>query len=119
MTKDAAMATGAAAPMREQAAMAPGAPPPPPPAPSPDAPAKKGKAASGGESGGAIAIRTNFNPLAAFSPAVKTGPDGKAIVDVKLPDNLTRYRIVAIAAAGAKNFGKGESAVTARLPLMV
>src|SRR5207302_5771835 len=29
------------------------------------------------------------------------------------------YRIVAIAAAGERNFGKGENALTARLPLMV
>ena len=50
---------------------------------------------------------------------MKTGPDGKATVDIKLPDNLTRYRIVAVAAADDKQFGKGESAVTARLPLMV
>jgi uncharacterized protein YfaS (alpha-2-macroglobulin family) len=69
--------------------------------------------------GPAIAVRSNFNPLAAFAPAVKTGPDGRAVVDIKLPDNLTRYRIVAIAVAGDKQFGKGESAVTARLPLMV
>ena len=40
-------------------------------------------------------------------------------VAVKLPDNLTRYRVVAIAVAGDKQFGKGESAITARLPLMV
>jgi alpha-2-macroglobulin len=67
----------------------------------------------------AIAIRSNFNPLAAFSPAVRTGADGKATLSVKMPDNLTRYRIVAIASSGERNFGKGESAVTARLPLMV
>jgi uncharacterized protein YfaS (alpha-2-macroglobulin family) len=66
-----------------------------------------------------VTVRTNFNPLAAFSPSVKTGPDGKATVEVKLPDNLTRYRVVAIAVAGDKQFGKGESAITARLPLMV
>ncbi|MEZ4361122.1 MAG: Ig-like domain-containing protein [Kofleriaceae bacterium] len=66
-----------------------------------------------------IAVRTNFNPLAAFAPAVRTGADGKATVTVKMPDNLTRYRVVAIAAAGARDFGKGESAITARLPLMV
>jgi hypothetical protein len=66
-----------------------------------------------------VAIRTNFNPLAAFSPAVRTDASGKATVQVKLPDNLTRYRIVAIAVAGDKQFGKGESAITARLPLMV
>ncbi|MBA3398218.1 MAG: Ig-like domain-containing protein [Deltaproteobacteria bacterium] len=66
-----------------------------------------------------IAIRSNFNPLAAFAPAVKTDAQGRATVDVKVPDNLTRYRIVAIATAGDKQFGKGESAITARLPLMV
>jgi uncharacterized protein YfaS (alpha-2-macroglobulin family) len=66
-----------------------------------------------------IAIRSNFNPLAAFAPAVKTDASGRATIDVKMPDNLTRYRIVAIATAGDKQYGKGESAVTARLPLMV
>ena len=75
---------------------------------------------SGGESAAsAIAIRSNFNPLAAFAPSVKTDASGKATVDIKVPDNLTRYRIIAIAVAGERQFGKGESAVTARLPLMV
>ncbi len=67
----------------------------------------------------AIAIRSNFNPLAAFSPVVKTDAAGRATVDIKVPDNLTRYRIVAISTAGDRQFGKGESALTARLPLMV
>ena len=67
----------------------------------------------------AIAVRTNFNPLAAFSPSVHTDASGKATLEVKLPDNLTRYRVVAIAVAGAKQFGKGENTLTARLPLMV
>ncbi|MBA3539576.1 MAG: hypothetical protein H0T79_08090, partial [Deltaproteobacteria bacterium] len=67
----------------------------------------------------AIAIRSNFNPLAAFSPAVKTDASGRATVDVTMPDNLTRYRVVAIAVAGDRQYGKGENAVTARLPLMV
>jgi alpha-2-macroglobulin len=67
----------------------------------------------------AIAIRTHFNPLAAFAPAVHTDAAGRATVELTLPDNLTRYRVVAIAVAGDRQFGKGESAVTARLPLMV
>ncbi len=37
----------------------------------------------------------------------------------RLPDNLTRYRVMVVAVAGGKQFGKGESAITARLPLMV
>src|SRR4029077_1890712 len=67
----------------------------------------------------AIAIRSNFNPLAAFSPQVKTDAQGRATVDIKVPDNLTRYRIVAIATAGAPQLGKGESALVAPLPLLV
>src|SRR5262249_1473732 len=66
-----------------------------------------------------MAIRSDFNPLAAFSPAVHTDAAGRATVELTLPDNLTRYRVVAIAVAGDKQFGKGESALTARLPLMV
>ena len=66
-----------------------------------------------------IAIRSNFNPLAAFVPSVKTDASGKATVALTMPDNLTRYRVIAYAVAGATQFGKGESSVTARLPLMV
>ncbi len=66
-----------------------------------------------------IAVRADFNPLAAWEPAVPTGPDGRAIVAVKVPDNLTRYRVMVVAVAGGQQFGKGASAITARLPLMV
>ncbi len=38
---------------------------------------------------------------------------------MSLPDNLTRYRIMAVAVDGADHFGKGESTITARLPLQV
>jgi hypothetical protein len=43
-----------------------------------------------------IAVRANFNPLAAFAPATLTGADGTADIAVTMPDNLTRYRIVAL-----------------------
>jgi alpha-2-macroglobulin len=66
-----------------------------------------------------IRTRENFNALAVFAPAVPTDSNGRASVEVKLPDNLTRYRIMAVAVAGGKQFGGGESTLTARLPLMV
>src|SRR5262245_49892224 len=65
-----------------------------------------------------IRTRMNFNPLATFAPVVLTDAAGRATVQIKLPDNLTRYRVMAVAVAGEKQFGKGESAITARLPLM-
>ena len=66
-----------------------------------------------------INLRQNFNALAVFAPNVKTNSSGKATVDVKLPDNLTRYRVMAVAVDTNKKFGKGESNITARQPLMV
>ncbi|MGQ9492626.1 MAG: alpha-2-macroglobulin family protein [Anaerolineae bacterium] len=66
-----------------------------------------------------IRIRMDFNPLATFEPEVPTDADGHASVHIKLPDNLTRYRIMVVAVAGDKEFGKGESVLTSRLPLMV
>ncbi len=52
------------------------------------------------EDNSAINLRTNFNALALFLPSVKTDSNGKASVDVKVPDNLTRYRIMAVAVDG-------------------
>lgn len=66
-----------------------------------------------------IKVRENFNALAVFAPNVKTDSNGKAVVQVKLPDNLTRYRVMAVAVDTGKRFGGGESNLTARQPLMV
>jgi uncharacterized protein YfaS (alpha-2-macroglobulin family) len=66
-----------------------------------------------------IRVRTDFNPLATFSPEVRTDTDGKAIVEVTLPDNLTRYRVMVVAVDSGNQFGTGEANITARLPLMV
>ena len=66
-----------------------------------------------------LRIRQDFNALAVFAPSVPTDSNGRAEVKVKLPDNLTRYRIMAVAVAGGKQFGSGEESITARMPLMV
>ncbi len=66
----------------------------------------------------AIQVRLDFNALAAFG-TVTTDAQGHATMSYKLPDSLTRYRIMAIAVAGAHDFGSADGTVTARLPLMV
>ncbi|MFM9903965.1 MAG: alpha-2-macroglobulin family protein [Pyrinomonadaceae bacterium] len=66
-----------------------------------------------------IALRQNFNALALFSPTVKTDSSGHAVINIKLPDNLTRYRITAVSVDTGKRFGKAESTITAKQPLMV
>jgi len=102
---EAMMVADSAPVMRSMAA--PGAPPSPPP-----------PAAGGGE-GSPIAIRSDFNPLAAFVPALHTDARGRVTAEFKLPDNLTRYRIMAVAVSGSSYYGIGESQLTARLPLML
>lgn len=78
-----------------------------------------GAGAGGGSGGPVIRPRIDFNPLAAFAASVITDANGHAAVKVRLPDNLTRYRVMAVATDGAKRFGIGESSITARMPLMV
>ncbi len=66
-----------------------------------------------------IDVRSDFDALAVWAPVVTTGADGTAAIDVPLPDSLTRYRVMVVAADGAQRFGTAESTITARLPLMV
>ena len=66
-----------------------------------------------------IDVRDNFDALAVYAPDETTDANGSVTVDVALPDSLTRYRVMAVAIDGAEHFGKGESTITARLPVMV
>ncbi len=85
------------------------------------APEADGRAQSDGgdASGAAISVRENFDALAIFAPDETTDADGSVTVQLDLPDNLTRYRVMAVAAAGDDEFGSGESNITARLPVSV
>ncbi len=65
-----------------------------------------------------ITVRSDFGALAVYAPEETTGTDGTVTVEVPLPDNLTRYRVMAVAVDGVDRFGKGEANITARLPLM-
>ncbi|MEO6390452.1 MAG: DUF6049 family protein [Pyrinomonadaceae bacterium] len=72
-----------------------------------------------GFSGGSeVEIRRNFNALATFAASVPTDAQGRAQVKVKLPDNLTRYRILAYSVSEGTMAGWGTSVITARKQLM-
>jgi len=81
---------------------------------------EKGEARGGGGGAGlaGVDLRSNFVPTAYWNPAVKAGPDGKASVSFKLPDNLSRFRLMAVANSG-KRFGSGEPSLTVSKPLML
>jgi alpha-2-macroglobulin len=64
-------------------------------------------------------VRSDFRLLAAWSGRVKVGPSGKAVVAMKLPDSLTQFRLIAVAASGAEQFGTTTRSVTVRKPLLL
>ncbi|MGD0525878.1 MAG: Ig-like domain-containing protein [Polyangiaceae bacterium] len=73
----------------------------------------------GDEGGGGGTMRADFRATAWFQPAVKTGADGRAHVRFKLPDNLTTFRVMAVAVARDDRFGDGDAQVTTSRPLML
>jgi uncharacterized protein YfaS (alpha-2-macroglobulin family) len=63
-------------------------------------------------------LRSDFRTTVYFKAGQTVGKDGKTRFNFKLPDNLTSYRLMAIAAAEEDRFGFGETMVTANRPLM-
>lgn len=68
-----------------------------------------------------IRSRSHFATTAYFNPSVVTGRDGSATITVKMPDNLTTYRIMAVALdrGRADRFGRGEAQVKVRKTLLL
>ncbi|MDQ3367338.1 MAG: hypothetical protein M3680_18090, partial [Myxococcota bacterium] len=58
-----------------------------------------------------VRSRKDFRPTAVFSPRLRTGADGKVQLSVQMPDSLTRFRIIALATANTRWFGKAESTI--------
>ncbi len=50
---------------------------------------------------------------------LQTSADGKAHAEIELPDNLTTFRILAVAATEKDRFGAGQTEVRVALPLLV
>ena len=66
-----------------------------------------------------IDMREVFDALAFYRSDVVSDEDGGFSLQERMPDSLTRYRLMAVAVDGDRRFGRGESEVTARRPLMV
>jgi uncharacterized protein YfaS (alpha-2-macroglobulin family) len=71
----------------------------------------------GGAEAGAGTMRKDFRVLAFWLGSVTTDANGRARVDVKLPESLTTYRIMAVAGDRQSRFGSGESEVRINKPV--
>jgi alpha-2-macroglobulin len=74
------------------------------------------KGHDGGDGDGAK--RADFRTTAFFEAGRKTDDQGHAHFKFKLPDGLTTYRVMAVAAAADDRFGSGQSSVTTFRHLM-
>ncbi len=73
----------------------------------------------GGDESASNALRKNFLGTAFWKADLRTGADGRAIARFTAPDNLTRFRLIAVANAGADRFGNAESSFEINKPLML
>lgn len=64
-------------------------------------------------------MRKNFDPCATWAPSLVTDASGKFTHTFKLPDTLTRYRVIAIVHHEASRFGHAETAIVAKKDLML
>ncbi len=67
---------------------------------------------------GGTDLRNNFSFTPYFNASVQTDKKGRAEVKFTLPDNLTKFRIMAVAVT-ADEFGSGEASVKVSKPVMV
>ena len=70
----------------------------------------------GGENGSST--RQDFKFTAYWDPSVRTDANGRATVKFKLPDNLSTFRLMAVAQTKGSDFGSGESKFTVQKMLM-
>lgn len=78
----------------------------------------RGKKGRPGGGGGGPMIRRKFVGTAYWNPCVVAGEDGHARVSFKLPDNLTRWRVVVVATTGDR-WGAGHTTFETQKPLMI
>ncbi len=83
-------------------------------------PVDKGWGYGGGLSQGAAGtrIRTDFQALAYYNGSVRTDAQGKAQLSFRLPDDLTTWRVMAVATDGEQRFGNGEASFLTSRPLL-
>src|SRR5258705_8296547 len=73
----------------------------------------------GGEDAGVSLLRKDFRVLAFWLGSVRTDSRGHASTDIKLPESLTTYRIMAVAGDKASRFGSGESEIRINKPVVL
>ncbi|MEO8199065.1 MAG: MG2 domain-containing protein [Gemmatimonadota bacterium] len=72
----------------------------------------------GGGAGNTDILRSRFQTTAFFLGSVVTDSLGVATARAKLPDNLTTFRVMAVAVTAGDRYGKGQSSLLVTRPLL-
>jgi len=64
-------------------------------------------------------VRKNFQTVPYYQASLQVGPSGRLKVSVPLSDDLTNFKVRAVAAAGLGRFGVREGRLKVRLPVLV
>ncbi|MCP4804516.1 MAG: hypothetical protein GY913_07135 [Proteobacteria bacterium] len=78
----------------------------------------KGAPAGGGGGDGGPALRSRFETTPLWRSDLKTDAEGEVEVTFTLPDDLTTFRIMAVAEHGDESFGSGEHEIRVTRPLI-
>lgn len=70
-------------------------------------------------SAGKRMVRKNFKTVPYYAATLLVPPSGKLVVPVPLSDDLTTFRVRAVAMSGALRFGHKQSSLKVRLPVLV
>lgn len=83
-------------------------------------PLEKGWGYGGGFSAGAAntRVRRAFQPTAYYNGSVLTDAQGRASVTFSLPDDLTTWRVMVVAATTDRRFGQGDATFQTTQPLV-
>ena len=71
------------------------------------------------EFGNVTFTRKEFKPLIFWSPSVRTDEEGIANFEFDAPDNLTRFRVIAVAQTRNNQFGSAESTFVVSKKLLI
>ncbi len=68
-----------------------------------------------------VSLRSLFASTAYFNPEVRTDERGEAVVEIPMPENLTAFRVMAVAVDTevADRFGSADTRVRVRKPIMI
>lgn len=71
------------------------------------------------EGGSKRTVRRNFQTVPYYQATLVVPPTGKLVVPVQLSDDLTDFKVRAVAVSGPMRFGYKQSLLRARLPILV